>query len=73
MLGNRLLLIAASILFQWIAFACLAHAASQSQALTIGYSSFSGHDRARHTRESGYPKVFDFPGFRVALSPACPE
>ncbi|HEY6366395.1 MAG TPA: hypothetical protein VI585_16540, partial [Candidatus Binatia bacterium] len=23
---------------------------------------------ARHTRESGYPEVFDFPGFRVALA-----
>ncbi len=22
----------------------------------------------RHTRESGYPEVFDFPGFRVALA-----
>src|SRR5262249_55268908 len=24
----------------------------------------------RHTRESGYPEVFDFPGFRVALATA---
>ena len=24
--------------------------------------------RHRHTRESGYPEVFDFPEFRVALA-----
>jgi NitT/TauT family transport system substrate-binding protein len=41
--SNRLLLIAAWILCQWFAFACLGHAASQSESLTIGYSSFSGH------------------------------
>jgi ABC-type nitrate/sulfonate/bicarbonate transport system substrate-binding protein len=43
MLSNRLLLIAARILCQWFAFACLGHAASQSESLAIGYSSFSGH------------------------------
>jgi hypothetical protein len=26
--------------------------------------------RHRHTRESGYPEVFDFPGFRVELAMA---
>jgi ABC-type nitrate/sulfonate/bicarbonate transport system substrate-binding protein len=41
--SNRLLLIAAWILCQWCAFACLGHAASQSESLAIGYSSFSGH------------------------------
>jgi hypothetical protein len=28
-----------------------------------------GHP-SRHTRESGYPEGFDFPGFRVALAVA---
>lgn len=43
MLGNRFLLIAAWALCQWIAFPRLGHAASSPEALTIGYSSFSGH------------------------------
>jgi NitT/TauT family transport system substrate-binding protein len=43
MLANRLLLIAASVLLQWIAFVCFGHAASSTEPLTIGYSSFSGH------------------------------
>ena len=43
MRSNRLLPIAAWILCLWFAFACLGHAASQSESLTIGYSSFSGH------------------------------
>ena len=43
MRSNRLLLIAAWVLCPWFAFACLGHAASQSETLTIGYSSFSGH------------------------------
>src|SRR5215471_19611437 len=38
----RLRLVAAWVLCQSFAFACLGHAA-QSESLTIGYSSFSGH------------------------------
>jgi NitT/TauT family transport system substrate-binding protein len=43
MLDNRFLLIVTWALCQWIAFAHLGHAASSPEALTIGYSSFSGH------------------------------
>ncbi len=40
---NRILLLVAWALCQWIAFPRLGHAASSPEALTIGYSSFSGH------------------------------
>jgi len=43
MFDNRFLLIAAWALCQWIAFPGLGHAASVPEALTIGYSAFSGH------------------------------
>lgn len=43
MSGNRILLLIAWALCQWITLPRLAYAAAQPEALTIGYSSFSGH------------------------------
>src|SRR5262247_4722289 len=42
---------------------------SRSKPVSRNESSPSRSARAhRHTRESGYPEVFEFPGFRVALA-----
>ena len=40
---SNLLLMAALVLCSWFAVGRLGYAASQSESLTIGYSSFSGH------------------------------
>src|SRR5262247_2113292 len=41
--SNRLLPIGFLVLSSWLVLACLGYAASLSESLTIGYSSFSGH------------------------------